>query len=96
MPGGAEGVGTTAADDVATATDMWGVLGRDLWRPWPQADVVVHTGSQASLGVHVGDCLALGRAGVVVMAAIAVVAVTGAAGVEWLVTIKQASLPRPS
>lgn len=32
----------------APAVDMWGVLGRELWRPWPQADVVVHTGSQVS------------------------------------------------
>ena len=29
--------------------DMWRVLGRELWNPWPQADVVVHTGSQVSI-----------------------------------------------
>lgn len=44
------GKGDTAA---AATTDMWGVLGRELWRPWPQADVVVHTGSQVgSSGAH--------------------------------------------
>ncbi|CAM9986285.1 unnamed protein product [Scytosiphon promiscuus] len=44
-----DGGGTPApAADVATTTDMWGVVGRELWMPWPQADVVVHTGSQAS------------------------------------------------
>lgn len=32
----------------AATTDLWGVVGRELWRPWPQADVVVHTGSQVS------------------------------------------------
>lgn len=41
------GASTAAArGGAATASDMWGVLGRELWRPWPQADVVVHTGSQ--------------------------------------------------
>lgn len=37
----------------AQPADMWRVLGRELWNPWPQADVVVHTGSQAS-AVHHG------------------------------------------
>lgn len=37
----------------AKPADMWRVLGRELWNPWPQADVVVHTGSQAS-AVHNG------------------------------------------
>eukprot|EP00752_Nemacystus_decipiens_P010481 g9338.t1 len=46
--------GTSTA--VATA-DMWGVLGRELWRPWPQADVVVHTGSQVDLEVAVMEAL---------------------------------------
>ncbi|CAM9458255.1 unnamed protein product, partial [Ectocarpus sp. 13 AM-2016] len=50
------GASTTTAGE-ATAADMWGVLGRELWRPWPQADVVVHTGSQVDLEVAVMEVL---------------------------------------
>lgn len=35
--------------------DMWQALGRELWRPWPQADVVVHTGSQVSYSSYEGN-----------------------------------------
>lgn len=36
----------------APPEDMWRVLGRELWNPWPQADVVVHTGSQVRTLPH--------------------------------------------
>lgn len=45
--GAPQGAGRRSASTASTM-DMWGVLGRELWRPWPQADVVVHTGSQVS------------------------------------------------
>lgn len=32
--------------------DMWGALSRELWGPWPQADVMVHIGSQVRAGFH--------------------------------------------
>lgn len=32
--------------------DMWKVLGRELWNPWPQVDVMVHTGSQVRALQH--------------------------------------------
>ncbi|CAM9897439.1 unnamed protein product, partial [Ectocarpus sp. 12 AP-2014] len=52
-----DGGASTATAGEATAADMWGVLGRELWRPWPQADVVVHTGSQVDLEVAVMEAL---------------------------------------
>lgn len=35
-----------AAVAAAVAGDLWSAIGREMWGPWPQADVVVHTGSQ--------------------------------------------------
>lgn len=46
VQGAERGAGAAAT---AAATDMWGVIGRELWKPWPQADVVVHTGSQVTI-----------------------------------------------
>ncbi|CAN0424260.1 unnamed protein product, partial [Discosporangium mesarthrocarpum] len=45
---GSEGqAGTGAAAGMGVGgCDMSRELGQELWRPWPQADVVVHTGSQ--------------------------------------------------
>lgn len=41
-------VDTTKRVEDSAVMDLGGVIGREMWRPWPQADVVVHTGSQAS------------------------------------------------
>lgn len=32
--------------EYAAAEDMCRALAKELWAPWPQADVVIHTGSQ--------------------------------------------------
>lgn len=40
--------------DGGAAHDMCRALARELWDPWPQADIVVHTGSQVLLGCHSG------------------------------------------
>ncbi|CAM9913381.1 unnamed protein product, partial [Choristocarpus tenellus] len=39
--------------------DMWRELSLELWKPWPHADVVVHTGSQVDLTVAVREALPL-------------------------------------
>lgn len=48
LPGGGGDENNGGDGGTTQGAGMWGVLGRELWRPWPQADVVVHTGSQVS------------------------------------------------
>lgn len=79
-----DGGASTAAvsGGAAAASDMWGVLGRELWRPWPQADVVVHTGSQVKDSYSFGGRSFLPEGMVAVMLRVVVVRQAGLAGLD--------------